>query len=148
MKKWLTSVLPAFLVLGCGPLAVDFTVGWGSNQTIDKTLKMNQKQTKAQTEAGSTALEDILEAIPLIGLSSVTPTPTPFPPAVKSLTIEFVGPATPVPTPTLPKRPVVRARRAARPTPTPCPIPVECIAHPTPYSYDSIPPSWKAEPTK
>lgn len=121
MKKWLSSLV---LLFGCGPLAVDFTVGWGSNQSIDKTLKINQKQTRAQTEAGSDALEDILSTIPLLGLSSA-PTPTPTP-AIKSLTIEFVGAPTPYPTPyptPVPVRPRPRPPRArlARSTPTPCP---------------------------
>lgn len=115
MKKFLVFLLLA----GCGPLAVDFTVGWGSNQTIDKTLKMNQKQTKAQTEAESQAVSDILDALPGI-IASAQKVP-PSPPPHARLPLEVNPAPTPTPCPVVYERKVVRKVRRLPPAKKPLP---------------------------
>ena len=90
------AIAAVILFVGCGPLAVDFTVGWGSNQSIKKTLDMNQRQTKAQTESQVDIVDAILDAVKM-----AEPTPTPTMPKITSITIETEQPPAPMlPTPT------------------------------------------------
>lgn len=88
------------LASGCSPLAVDFTVGWGANQTIKKNLEFDQKQTKAQTESQTEIIGDIVD---VIWKKEAAPTPTPLPPKIKSVTIELAGQEKPTPTPVVKK---------------------------------------------
>lgn len=86
MKKIL--ICTSLLFTGC-PIAMDFTVGMGGNQSIKKTLDMNQVQTDKQSDNQTTVLEDIVNVIPFL---VPEPTPTPVPEAkqkVKSITIEM-----------------------------------------------------------
>lgn len=85
MKKLL--VVLALFLTGC-PMAMDFTIGMGSNQKIEKTLKMDQKQTKTQTEGQTTVLEDLVDIIPYLK-AEPTPTPVSQVPKIKSITIEL-----------------------------------------------------------
>ena len=98
MKKIL--ICSGLLLTGC-PMAVDISAGWGSDQSIEKTVKIKQKQTTAQTDSQTSFWEEFFNVLPLFAGPAPTPTPTPTPtpqiPVVKSITIE-VGP-TPGPTP-------------------------------------------------
>lgn len=84
MKKFLIFLLP---LLSACPMAMDASINWGANQKFKKTIELDQKQTKAQTESQTTILEDIIKVIPFL-----TPQPTPTPvieQKVKSITIEL-----------------------------------------------------------
>jgi hypothetical protein len=108
---------------GCIPVNLDATFTWGSNQSIEKTLKINQVQTDAQVGAGSEMVSEIASGViavaPLLLREVPSPTPTPA-----ARLYELVVPVEPVIAATLPKvrkvRPI-RTRRAARVIATPCP---------------------------
>ena len=91
-KTCLASVL---LLSGCGPLAIDATIGWGANQSIKKTLEMDQKQTKAQTEAGTEFWEGLFDVLPAV--VTAPPPPPPEKRKIQSITIQLEP--TPQPTP-------------------------------------------------
>lgn len=84
MKKFL--VFASLFLTGC-PMAMDFTIGLGANQKIEKSLKLDQKQTKAQSDNQTTILEDIVNVIPFL-TPEATPTPAPQQ-KIKSVTIEL-----------------------------------------------------------
>lgn len=107
MKKILLSSV--LILSGCGPLAIDMTVGWGANQSIKKTLEMDQKQTKAQTESGSDFWEGLFDVLPVF-TSAPQPTPTPVLPKIQSITIDMEGAATPSPTPKPTKKKKITAK--------------------------------------
>lgn len=90
MKKFLICLV----LSGCGPLSLSADVNWGigGNQKFKKTVEVEQVQTDAQIQSQTDIAEAIVKVIPLL---KAEPTPTPTPPVLKSLTLEFVGPPEP-----------------------------------------------------
>lgn len=108
-----------FLIAGCGPLSLDLTANWGSNQKISKTLTVDQKQTDAQVAGQTSFWDDVVAVIPFL-TPKPTPTPAPEQQKVKSITIELEPKA-------VPEIPVYTTQPYLAPARKPKPYKSECV---------------------